>query len=108
MKSDAPLPPAEDKRPRCCPACGTPYPEQKDEMGCPVCLLRRVLEPRAEEEAGLPGYGPSRPGRYRSWDYNHSSKPADDTLCRFARLNSQAASTGTGKDFSSRIACYRM
>ena len=61
MKSDAPLQAAESKRPSCCPVCGTPYPGQKDELGCPVCMLRRVLEPGAEEEPSSAGGATSRP-----------------------------------------------
>jgi hypothetical protein len=70
MKSDAPLQAAARERPRCCSACGTPYPEQNDELGCPVCMLRRVLKPAAEEDLGLPGYGPSRPdeGRFDHYE----------------------------------------
>jgi hypothetical protein len=38
------------------------YPEKNDEQGCPVCMLRRVLEPVSESEPGLLGYyGPSGP-----------------------------------------------
>jgi serine/threonine protein kinase len=60
MKFEAPLRSAEGESPRC-PDCGTPYPEKNNELGCPVCLLRRVLEPVSEEESGLTGCGPSRP-----------------------------------------------
>jgi hypothetical protein len=62
MKSDAPLPSAEGESPCCCPDCGTLYPEKNNGLGCPVCMLRRVLEPASESEPGLLGYyGPSRP-----------------------------------------------
>ena len=61
MKSDAPLQAAESKRSSCCPVCGTPYSGQKDELGCPVCMLRRVLEPGAEEEPSSAGGATARP-----------------------------------------------
>jgi serine/threonine protein kinase/tetratricopeptide (TPR) repeat protein len=86
MKSDARPQAAEGERPRCCPACGTPYPEQNDELGCPVCMLRRVLEPGAEEEPGLPGYGPSRPddGRCDHYEIARRDDGAFDELGRGA------------------------
>jgi hypothetical protein len=86
MKSDAPLQAAGDDRPRSCPACGTPYPEQSDELGCPVCLLRRVLEPGSEGEPGLPGYGPSRPdeGRFDHYEIMRRNDGAFDELGRGA------------------------
>jgi hypothetical protein len=61
MKSDAPLQATKNERPRCCVACGTPYAGGNDELGCPVCLFRRVLEPESEGDPGIWGDGPSRP-----------------------------------------------
>src|ERR1700738_4860094 len=87
MKSNAPPPQAaESERPRCCPACGTPYPEQNDELGCPVCMLRRVLEPGAEGEPGLSGYGPSRPdeGRFDHYEIARRDDGAFEELGRGA------------------------
>jgi hypothetical protein len=86
MKSDAPLQAAESERPRCCPACGTPYPGQRDELGCPVCMLRRVLEPAAEEDPGLPGYGPSCPdeGRFDHYEIARRDDGGFDELGRGA------------------------
>src|SRR6516162_2484339 len=55
MENDAPLESAKSERPSCCPACGTPYPGAKDNVGCPVCLLRRVVEPELEEEQDSAG-----------------------------------------------------
>jgi eukaryotic-like serine/threonine-protein kinase len=40
--------------PRRCPACGTPYPEGDDGLGCPVCLLQGVLEAGPRGERDLP------------------------------------------------------
>jgi serine/threonine protein kinase len=70
MKSDAPLQAAKDERPRCCVACGTPYAGGNDDLGCPVCLFRRVLEPESEEHPGIWGDGPSRPddGRFDHYE----------------------------------------
>ena len=86
MKSDVPLQAAKGERPRCCPACGTPYPKQNDELGCPVCMLRRVLEPGSEEDPGLTGYGPSRPdeGRYDHYEIARRDDGAFDELGRGA------------------------
>ena len=87
MKSDAPLQAAESERPHCCPVCGTPYPGQNDELGCPVCMLRRVLEPGAEgEKPGLPGYAPSRPdeGRFDHYEIARRDDSAFDELGRGA------------------------
>ena len=60
MKSELPLSAAEGEKPRCCVACSTPYADGNDELGCPVCLFRRVLEPESEEDPGVWGYGPLR------------------------------------------------
>jgi serine/threonine protein kinase len=38
---------AERERPHRCPVCGVPYATQEDEEGCPVCLLRRAMQPEA-------------------------------------------------------------
>src|SRR5271166_839773 len=86
MKSDTPFQATEGERLRCCPACGTPYPEQNDELGCPVCMLRRVLEPGAEEDPGLPGYGPSRPdeGRFDHYELARRDDGGFDELGRGA------------------------
>jgi hypothetical protein len=82
MKSSAPSQNTEGERPRCCPVCGTPYSEQNDELGCPVCMLRRVLEPGAEPS--LPGYGPSRPDEGR-FDHYEITRRADGTFHELGR-----------------------
>src|SRR5260221_9197556 len=47
MKSNASLKAVEgDEAPRC-PVCGTPYPKDKDDEGCPVCLLRQAMQEEA-------------------------------------------------------------
>jgi serine/threonine protein kinase len=50
MKPDGPLEAAEGEWPRRCPACGVPYAAQEDDAGCPVCLLRRVMQSEATVE----------------------------------------------------------
>jgi hypothetical protein len=50
MEADAPLQSAGSESRRCCPTCGTPYSGGSDSVGCPVCLLRHVLEPEPEPE----------------------------------------------------------
>ena len=86
MKSDAPLQAAEGERPRCCPVCGTPYSGENDELGCPVCLFRRVLEPGSEGDPGLAGYGPSRPddGRFDHYEIARRDDGTFDELGRGA------------------------
>jgi serine/threonine protein kinase/tetratricopeptide (TPR) repeat protein len=50
MKADASLEAGEgDQAPRC-PVCGTPYPTEGDDAGCPVCLLHQAMQ----EEATVP------------------------------------------------------
>jgi hypothetical protein len=56
MKFDAPLEPVESQRPRRCAACGTPYLSNGDDVGCPVCALRRAMPPESIVEIG-PGEG---------------------------------------------------
>jgi hypothetical protein len=53
MKSTAPLEAAEGEQPRRCPACGVPYAAQAADAGCPVCLLRRAMQPEAAVEDDL-------------------------------------------------------
>jgi hypothetical protein len=53
MKSDAPLEPAESQRPCRCAACGTPYLSGEDDVGCPVCALRRAMPPESSVKIGL-------------------------------------------------------
>jgi hypothetical protein len=53
MKSDAPLEAVGGGRPRRCPACGVPYAAQEDDAGCPLCLLRRAMQPEATLEDDL-------------------------------------------------------
>jgi Protein kinase domain len=86
MKSDAPLQATKDERPRCCVACGTPYAGGDDELGCPVCLFRRVLEPESEGHPSISGYGPSRPddGRFGHYEIARSDDGAFDELGRGA------------------------
>jgi hypothetical protein len=64
------------------PVCGTPYPEQSDELGCTVCILRRGLEPGAEEDPGLTGYGPSHPdeGRFDHYEIMRRNDGAFEEL----------------------------
>jgi hypothetical protein len=57
MESYAPLQSPESNRQRCCPTCGTPDSGQSDSVGCPVCLLRRVLEPELDAGQGSAGAG---------------------------------------------------
>jgi serine/threonine protein kinase len=64
MEPEAPLQSAENKKPRCCPTCDTPYSGEIDSVGCPVCLLRRVLgseleldEDAADETLSTPDEG---------------------------------------------------
>ena len=45
--SEGTLQSAESERPHRCPACGVPYATQEDDEGCPVCLLRRAMQPAA-------------------------------------------------------------
>ena len=61
MEPNALLQTTEDEGPRCCPSCGTPYSGGSDSVGCPVCLLRRVLEPELEGEQGSADEELSRP-----------------------------------------------
>ncbi|HYY28861.1 MAG TPA: hypothetical protein VE860_12980, partial [Chthoniobacterales bacterium] len=37
----------ESERAHRCTACGVPYATQEDDEGCPVCLLRRAMQPAA-------------------------------------------------------------
>jgi hypothetical protein len=47
---------------------GTPYADGNDELGCPVCLFQRVLEPGSEEDPGLPYVVRHRPVMaYQTW-----------------------------------------
>lgn len=52
MDTDVSLEAAERERQRPCLVCGVPYASEEAEAGCPVCLLRRALQPesRAEDE----------------------------------------------------------
>jgi hypothetical protein len=45
-----PLGAAEGEPLRRCPTCGVPYGIQEDDEGCPVCLLRRAMQPEARVE----------------------------------------------------------
>ena len=47
MGPEAILQSAESERPHRCPDCGVPYATQEDDEGCPVCLLRRAMQPEA-------------------------------------------------------------
>ena len=47
MGPEAILQSAESERPHRCPDCGVPYTTQEDDEGCPVCLLRRAMQPEA-------------------------------------------------------------
>jgi len=86
MKSDAPFQAAEGETPRCCPACGTPYVDGDDALGCPVCLFRRLLEPGSEGDRGLAGYGRVRPddGRFDHYEIARRDDGTFDELGRGA------------------------
>jgi serine/threonine protein kinase/tetratricopeptide (TPR) repeat protein len=56
MGPEATLQSAESERPHRCPACGVPYTTQEDDEGCPVCLLRRAMQPEATAQ-NLPDEG---------------------------------------------------
>src|ERR1700736_5038845 len=86
MESDAPLQSAESEKPRCCPTCGTPYSGANDSAGCPVCLLRRVLEPELETEQDSGGGGPSSPddGRFDHYEIVRRDDGCFDQLGRGA------------------------
>src|SRR6516162_9695275 len=47
MGPEAILQSAESEQPQRCPDCGVPYTIQEDDEGCPVCLLRRAMQPEA-------------------------------------------------------------
>ena len=47
MGPEAILQCAKSERPHRCPDCGVPYTTQEDDEGCPVCLLRRAMQPEA-------------------------------------------------------------
>ncbi|MBV8351227.1 MAG: protein kinase, partial [Verrucomicrobia bacterium] len=47
MRPEAALQSVESERPHRCSACGVPYTTQEDDEGCPVCLLRRAMQPKA-------------------------------------------------------------
>jgi serine/threonine protein kinase len=47
MEPETTLQSAENERSHPCPACGVPYAAQEDDEGCPVCLLRRAMQPEA-------------------------------------------------------------
>ena len=84
MKSDAPFQAAEGETPRCCPACGTPYVDGDDALGCPVCLFRRLLEPGSEGDPGLAGYGRVRPDDGR-FDHYEIARREDGTFDELGR-----------------------
>ena len=86
MEPDAFFEAAEAPRPHRCPTCGTPYSRGDEGFGCPVCMLRRVLEPGAEEDPGLPGYRPSRPeeGRFDHYEIARRNDGSFDELGRGA------------------------
>src|SRR5215471_388349 len=47
MGPEAILQSAESEQAQRCPDCGVPYTIQEDDEGCPVCLLRRAMQPEA-------------------------------------------------------------
>ena len=47
MGPQAALQITESERAHRCTACGVPYATQEDDEGCPVCLLRRAMQPAA-------------------------------------------------------------
>ncbi|MBV8224695.1 MAG: protein kinase, partial [Verrucomicrobia bacterium] len=56
MGPEAALQSTESERPHPCPVCGVPYATQEDDEGCPVCLLRRAMQPEATVQ-DLPDVG---------------------------------------------------
>jgi predicted Ser/Thr protein kinase len=76
MKFDAPLEPVESQRPRRCAACGTPYLSNEDDMGCPVCALRRAMPPESIVEIG--------PGESR-FDHYELMRRDDGTFAELGR-----------------------
>jgi serine/threonine protein kinase/tetratricopeptide (TPR) repeat protein len=56
MGPEAALQKTESERPHPCPACGVPYATHEDDEGCPVCLLRRAMQPEARVQ-DLPDEG---------------------------------------------------
>lgn len=79
MKPDAPFEAAEGQRPRPCPVCGVPYAAPENEAGCPVCLLRRALQP----QAALQG-DPAEAGRFDHYELVRREGGAFDELGRGA------------------------
>jgi predicted ATPase len=57
MRPDASLEAAAGERPPRCPVCGVPYAILAEDEGCPVCLLRRAMEPKATVEDDLANEG---------------------------------------------------
>jgi serine/threonine protein kinase/tetratricopeptide (TPR) repeat protein len=47
MNSNASLKAAEGEEAPRCSVCGTPYTKDKDDAGCPVCLLRQAMQEEA-------------------------------------------------------------
>jgi serine/threonine protein kinase len=86
MEPDAPAEPAKAERPRRCPTCGTPYSGADDNVGCPVCLFRRALEPGSEGEPGSADGGALRPddGRFDHYELAQGEDGAFDELGRGA------------------------
>jgi hypothetical protein len=70
MKFDAPLEPVKSQRPRRCAACGAPYLSGEDDVGCPVCALRRAMPPESTVEIGP---GESRFDHYELMRRDHGT-----------------------------------
>ena len=79
MNPDGPLEAVEGERPRRCPACGVPYPAQEDDAGCPVCLLRRAMQPEATVEDDL-----ANDGRFDQYEMMRREDGAFEELGRGA------------------------
>ena len=79
MNPDGPLEAAEGERPRRCPACGIPYATQEDDAGCPVCLLRRAMQPEATVEDDL-----ANDGRFDQYEMMRREDGAFEELGRGA------------------------
>jgi serine/threonine protein kinase len=84
MKTDSPLEAAEGETPRLCPTCGTPYACRGDRASCPVCLLRRALDPGLLGQRGPAGewLSPSEDGRF---DHYELVRHDDDTFRELGR-----------------------
>jgi uncharacterized Zn finger protein (UPF0148 family) len=80
MEVDAPLQSGESQSPRSCPTCGTPYSGASNNVGCPVCLLRRVLEPEQAPEQRSSEEGLLSPADDGCFDHYEIVRRADGSF----------------------------